>query len=162
MLVEDDPWEGFVRFLTTALERMAGDRGLREVIFSEMHGRPEAAEARRRLLPAAAAVMCRAQDAGALRPDLAAPDLPLMPVGDWSQGINATGGAGQLSPPGRVGMSARCEVCEQLGGGLGVDEPAQVTSRECPSGALREACRPGRRTVRTAPRPENTQVAAFR
>ncbi|MFE2938589.1 TetR/AcrR family transcriptional regulator [Streptomyces sp. NPDC059255] len=78
VLVEDDPWEGFVRFLTTALERMAGDRGLREVIFSEMHGRPEVAEARRRLLPAAAAVMRRAQDAGALRPDLAATDLPLI------------------------------------------------------------------------------------
>ncbi|MGW9042487.1 TetR/AcrR family transcriptional regulator [Streptomyces lydicus] len=74
----DDPWEGFVGLVTTLLEMMAADRGLREVVFSEVGGRPLVAQARRRLMPAIDAVMHRAQDAGRLRPDLALTDLPLV------------------------------------------------------------------------------------
>ncbi|MFD7019045.1 TetR/AcrR family transcriptional regulator [Streptomyces sp. NPDC059928] len=76
-LTNDDPWEGFVSLLTTTLEQMAADRGLREVVFSEVGGRPLVAQARRRFMPAADAVMRRAQDAGLLRPDVAPTDLPL-------------------------------------------------------------------------------------
>ncbi|MFF2811585.1 TetR/AcrR family transcriptional regulator [Streptomyces sp. NPDC058000] len=77
-LTNDDPWAGFVDLLTMILELMAADRGLREVVFSEVGGRPLVARARRRFLPAADAVMRRAQDAGLLRPDLATTDLPLI------------------------------------------------------------------------------------
>ncbi|MHB6910737.1 TetR/AcrR family transcriptional regulator [Streptomyces sp. CB02959] len=77
-LAHDDPWEGFVGLLTMILELMAADRGLREVVFSEVGGRPLVAQARRRFMPAADAVMRRAQDAGRLRPDLAMTDLPLV------------------------------------------------------------------------------------
>ncbi|MFI1303863.1 TetR/AcrR family transcriptional regulator [Streptomyces sioyaensis] len=77
-LTHDDPWEGFVGLLTMALELMAADRGLREVVFSEVGGRPQVAQARRRFVPASDAVMRRAQDAGLLRPDLATTDLPLI------------------------------------------------------------------------------------
>ncbi|MFK0292805.1 TetR/AcrR family transcriptional regulator [Streptomyces sp. NPDC090442] len=77
-LTNDDPWEGFVELTTMTLEEMANDRGLREVVFSEVGGRPEVAQARRKFVPAADAVMRRAQDAGLLRPDLATTDLPLI------------------------------------------------------------------------------------
>ncbi|MFB7629944.1 TetR/AcrR family transcriptional regulator [Streptomyces sp. NPDC056149] len=77
-LTHDDAWEGFVELLTVTLEQMAADRGLREVVFSEVGGRPEVAQARRKFVPAADAVMRRAQDAGLLRPDLATTDLPLI------------------------------------------------------------------------------------
>ncbi|MFI9258891.1 TetR/AcrR family transcriptional regulator [Streptomyces sioyaensis] len=77
-LTHDDPWEGFVGLLTMALELMAADRGLREAVFSEVGGRPQVAQARRKFVPAADAVMRRAQEAGLLRPDLATTDLPLI------------------------------------------------------------------------------------
>lgn len=77
-LANDDPWEGFVGLLTMALEQMEADRGLREVVFSELGGRPLVARARRKFMPAADAVMRRAQDAGLLRPDLKTTDLPLI------------------------------------------------------------------------------------
>ncbi|MEU6329924.1 helix-turn-helix domain-containing protein [Streptomyces sp. NPDC047049] len=77
-LAHDDPWEGFVSLLTMALDEMAADRGLREVVFSEVGGRPLVARARRKFVPASDAVMRRAQDAGLLRPDLATTDLPLI------------------------------------------------------------------------------------
>ncbi|MGK4583955.1 TetR/AcrR family transcriptional regulator [Kitasatospora sp. HPMI-4] len=77
-LANDDPWEGVVGLLTWVLEQMAADRGLREVVFSEVGGRPLVAQARRRFMPAAEAVMRRAQDAGLLRPDLALTDLQLI------------------------------------------------------------------------------------
>ncbi|MER6048585.1 TetR/AcrR family transcriptional regulator [Streptomyces sp. NPDC001793] len=77
-LADDDPWEGFVGLLTMILELMAADRGLREVVFSEVGGRPLVAQARRRFIPAADAVMRRAQEAGLLRPDLAMTDLQLV------------------------------------------------------------------------------------
>ncbi|MFJ2863954.1 TetR/AcrR family transcriptional regulator [Kitasatospora sp. NPDC087314] len=77
-LASDDPWDGVVGLLTMALEQMAADRGLREVVFSEVGGRPLVAQARRRFVPAAEAVIRRAQDAGLLRPDLATTDMQLV------------------------------------------------------------------------------------
>ncbi|GAA2273563.1 MULTISPECIES: TetR/AcrR family transcriptional regulator [Kitasatospora] len=77
-LANDDPWEGFVGLLTWVLEQMAADRGLREVVFSEVGGRPLVAQARRRFMPVAETVMRRVQDAGLLRPDLAMTDLQLI------------------------------------------------------------------------------------
>ncbi|MDF2260418.1 TetR/AcrR family transcriptional regulator [Streptantibioticus ferralitis] len=77
-LTIDDPWEGFVSLLTMALEQLEADRGLREVVFAELGGRPLVAQARRKFMPAADAVMRRAQDAGLLRSDLTTTDLPLI------------------------------------------------------------------------------------
>lgn len=77
-LTNEDPWDGFVSLLTMVLELMAADRGLREVVFSEVGGRPLVAQARRKFMPATDAVVRRAQDAGLLRPDVATTDLPLV------------------------------------------------------------------------------------
>ncbi|MGW2377662.1 TetR/AcrR family transcriptional regulator [Kitasatospora sp. NPDC001683] len=77
-LAADDPWEGFVDLLTWVLEQMAADRGLREVVFSDVGSRPLVAQARRRFMPPAEAVLRRVQDAGLLRPELAMTDLQLV------------------------------------------------------------------------------------
>jgi AcrR family transcriptional regulator len=79
-LERDDPWEGFAGFLIGALETMALDRGLRELLFAEVHGpgSDALAHAREKLMPAVTALIHRAQDAGLVRSDLEATDFPLI------------------------------------------------------------------------------------
>ncbi|XVQ15862.1 TetR/AcrR family transcriptional regulator [Spirillospora sp. CA-255316] len=77
-LEDDDPWEGLTGFLTGIAEEFAANRGLREVILSGAHGRDKIAQRRDLLVPALQALVSRAQQAGALRPDIDASDLPLI------------------------------------------------------------------------------------
>jgi AcrR family transcriptional regulator len=73
-----DPWQGLCSFLTRALELQADDRGLKEVLIGAPGAAQRTALARARMLPVAGALVARAQEAGKLRADFAAQDLPIL------------------------------------------------------------------------------------
>ena len=77
-LEDPDPWHGLTTFLRRNLELQACDRAFREIIV----GTPEAAQRihqiRARMFPLGAQLMQRAKDAGALRADFEASDIPMM------------------------------------------------------------------------------------
>jgi AcrR family transcriptional regulator len=77
-LQADDPWAGLVRFLETATEQHACDRGFKEVALSGVHGRDRVARARQLMFPLVSQLVARAQADGSLRPDVEATDLPLL------------------------------------------------------------------------------------
>ncbi|MBL7502132.1 TetR/AcrR family transcriptional regulator [Frankia sp. CNm7] len=74
----EDPWAGLVSFLDQATARQVADRGLKELVFSTAHGRARIAADRDRIGPLFMALVTRAQDAGALRADIAGTDLGLV------------------------------------------------------------------------------------
>lgn len=74
----EDPWLGLVAFLDQATARQVADRGLKELVFSTAHGRARIAADRDRIGPLFMALVERAQDAGALRPDVAGTDVALI------------------------------------------------------------------------------------
>ncbi len=77
-LEDPDPWRGLTGFLRRNLELQARDRAFREIIV----GTPEAAQRiqqiRARMFPLGAQLVQRAKDAGALRADFDASDVPMM------------------------------------------------------------------------------------
>jgi AcrR family transcriptional regulator len=77
-LEDPDPWRGLTGFFRRNLELQARDRAFREIIV----GTPEAAERMRqiraRMFPLGAQLVQRAKDAGALRADFEAADVPMM------------------------------------------------------------------------------------
>lgn len=77
-IADPDPWHGLTTFLERALELQVADRGLRDIIFQMPGGLERVAEIRGRLLPRGTELVRRARDAGALRADIAAEDLPLI------------------------------------------------------------------------------------
>lgn len=77
-LEESDPWKAFVDFLVDCTEDMARDHGLREVMLSGSYACGRLATLRDRFAPLGEEVVRRAQEAGALRPDLDPSDLPLV------------------------------------------------------------------------------------
>lgn len=77
-LEAEDPWEGFVFFLTEMAARQAQDRGLKEVLLGSTSGRAHVERIRDRMRPLGEALVARAQAAGALRGDFAAGDLPML------------------------------------------------------------------------------------
>ncbi len=77
-LANPDPWAGVVTFFERALEEQARDRGLKELLHDDARGRGHVAQARARIAPLVEALVARAQDAGELRADVAASDLPLI------------------------------------------------------------------------------------
>jgi AcrR family transcriptional regulator len=74
----EDPWEGFVFFLSGMSRTHAKDRGLKECMFSTSRGRERAQRAREQISPIATHLLERAQAAGKVRADIVATDLPLM------------------------------------------------------------------------------------
>ncbi|MET3804843.1 AcrR family transcriptional regulator [Nakamurella sp. UYEF19] len=74
-----DPRQAFETFLSQACEMQANDRGMREVVHAN-HGLPAAAAFRERLEPIANRIVERAKDAGLLRPEFTAADIPMMLV----------------------------------------------------------------------------------
>jgi len=74
----DDPWAGLVHFLEGALALQIADRGLKQALMVPTRGAERLAAARARMEPVIAGMIRRAQDAGALRPDLEPEDLPLL------------------------------------------------------------------------------------
>jgi AcrR family transcriptional regulator len=75
---EPDAWEGLVSFMEGAAEMMAGDRGLRQMLMFVAHGHDRVSYARDRMRPAVGRLLERAQEAGRVRDDLAATDIPVI------------------------------------------------------------------------------------
>lgn len=74
-LEREDPWEALVDFVALTCEKMALNRGMADVFFTGDEGREQVACARERVTPVVEALIARARDAGALRPDVTVNDL---------------------------------------------------------------------------------------
>jgi AcrR family transcriptional regulator len=91
-LAIEDPWEGLVDYIQKVTEFHARNRALRELLFGAAEGRRWVEQGRERLKPMTTKFIERAQESGDLRPDLAAPDVPLMAmtlaaVMDYTAGV---------------------------------------------------------------------------
>jgi AcrR family transcriptional regulator len=88
---EEDAWVGFTQFLEQSLALHAGNRGLKDMLASSEHRHARATAMRRKLKPLLQGMIVRAKEQGALRPDFAPTDLPLV---FWTAGrvIEMTGG----------------------------------------------------------------------
>lgn len=77
---DPDPWHGITTFLEQALLLQASDQGLRELVTAMPDGLQRVGRVRARLQPLAIRLVRRAQQAGQLREDIVATDLPLIQV----------------------------------------------------------------------------------
>lgn len=77
-LEHEDPWEGFVGYLTGVCELAAADRGFKEAMFNHEDARERVNRARETIEPLALQVVHRAQAAGRLRADIGPYDIPMM------------------------------------------------------------------------------------
>ena len=76
--VTADPWDDLRRFLEDALARHAVHRALLDSFGTSLGDTPNVQECRRRIRPVIAGLVTRAQQAGALRPDVTAVDIHLL------------------------------------------------------------------------------------
>jgi AcrR family transcriptional regulator len=74
----DDPWGGFLAYFDYVATTMAGDLGLRQMLLFATYGRDQVACLREQVRPAVDRLVTRAQQAGALRPDFSATDVPML------------------------------------------------------------------------------------
>jgi AcrR family transcriptional regulator len=74
----EDPWEGFTTFMRGMCRMQAEDRGFKDILLGGARGRERVAGARERIAPRAMKLLARAQEAGAIRADLGAFDVPMM------------------------------------------------------------------------------------
>ena len=72
-----DPWAGLVLMVESTIELQVADRGLKDVIFGQVGAWETIRERREQILPIAAGVLRRAQEAGVVRPDIELTDLAL-------------------------------------------------------------------------------------
>lgn len=79
-LEDDDPWQGFVGYMTYAARVMAEDRGLSEAM-DQLPGLCQASAARVGMLELTGDVLARAQESGELRADLVPEDVPALVCG---------------------------------------------------------------------------------
>lgn len=77
-LAEPDPWTAFAEFLRGVCRLNAEDRGLKETLLYADSGRERVHHARDQIAPLAQQILRRAQEAGVVRDDLIATDIPLM------------------------------------------------------------------------------------
>jgi AcrR family transcriptional regulator len=77
-LDEPDPWRGLTTFLETVIDVQAKDRAIKELVFVAPGGLDRLARIRARIFPLATALVQRAQQAGQLRGDIAAEDMPFI------------------------------------------------------------------------------------
>ncbi len=77
-LDEPDAWHGLKTFLRRALELQANDRGVKDLITASTDGLDRVAKIRSRLLPIGLELVSRAREAGQIRTDIAAQDLPVI------------------------------------------------------------------------------------
>jgi AcrR family transcriptional regulator len=77
-VADPDPWHGLRHFLERALELLATDRGLMELVTSRPDGLERIGHVRERLQPLGTELVARARAAGRLRDDIAPEDLPLI------------------------------------------------------------------------------------
>ena len=74
----EDPWEGFTTFVRGMCRMQAQDRGFKDALLLRGPGRERVSAARERIAPRAMKLLARAQEAGAVRADLAAFDVPMI------------------------------------------------------------------------------------
>jgi AcrR family transcriptional regulator len=79
-LTNPDPWDGLVGFLEYGLRSQTHDRGLKELMLSTDDGRARVSGVRERLEPLVGQLVERAHASGALRPDIAYQDMPVIQV----------------------------------------------------------------------------------
>lgn len=77
-LADPDPWRSFTGFLEALLEHQAQDRGLKDLIVGMPDGPERVCRIRDRLAPIGTQLVARAQEAGALRGDIAPSDVPII------------------------------------------------------------------------------------
>ena len=77
-LEDDDPGEAFRRFVLAGIELQVRDRGFFDAAGSRVGADPRLHAARDRMFAASRALLKRAQDAGAVRKDLCAVDIPAL------------------------------------------------------------------------------------
>jgi AcrR family transcriptional regulator len=77
-LDEPDAWHGLKTFLRQVLELQANDRGVKDLITASTDGLERVAKIRARLLPIGLELVRRAREAGQIRADVAAQDLPVI------------------------------------------------------------------------------------
>jgi AcrR family transcriptional regulator len=77
-LADPDPWHGLVEFFEQGLAMQAADRGLKEMLAGRGHGGESGARVRAQVLPMVEKLVVRAQEAGVLRPDIGALDVPMV------------------------------------------------------------------------------------
>jgi AcrR family transcriptional regulator len=73
---DPDPWNGLVTMIERSIEMQTADRGLKELLFSPAELRTRVTGVRERMFPLVARVFTRAREAGVLRDDVSALDLP--------------------------------------------------------------------------------------
>lgn len=95
-LADADPWQGFVRFVETLCALAAEDLGFNELTSIDRPARGGAAAVRAHIHQVWQRLLTRAQEAGALRPDLVLNDMFVLL---WSQSriIEATYGVAPLA-----------------------------------------------------------------
>jgi AcrR family transcriptional regulator len=79
-LQDPDAWNGLVSFLERSLDMQFGDRGLTEIMNTPTLGDARVSDARDRIAPLIEALVERAKQQGAVRPDLAQSDVIFMQV----------------------------------------------------------------------------------
>ena len=77
-LDDPDAWHGLKTFLQRAMELQADDRGVKDLITAGTDGLDRVAKIRDRLLPIGVELVRRAREAGQIRSDIDAPDLPVI------------------------------------------------------------------------------------
>jgi AcrR family transcriptional regulator len=77
-LANPDAWEGLAGFLERGLELQARDKGLKQLLMGTPQGCAQVDGVRDRMLPIVTELVARARDAGVLRPDIEAADLPVI------------------------------------------------------------------------------------
>lgn len=79
-LAEEDAWAGLVHMIERSVELSAANRGLRQILNGSPHGGRRIEGVRQRLDPLITALVDRAREAGAIRPDASPHDLPLIMI----------------------------------------------------------------------------------
>jgi AcrR family transcriptional regulator len=77
-LEDPDAWHGLKTFLRRVLELVASDRGMKDLLTGDTAGLERISTIRRRLLPIGRELVGRAQEAGQMRADVSAADLPVI------------------------------------------------------------------------------------
>ena len=77
-LEDPDPWHGLTTFLELGLELQVRDKGLKQLLLGTLEGCARVGGMRERMTPLVDALVSRARDAGALRPDVETADIPVL------------------------------------------------------------------------------------
>jgi AcrR family transcriptional regulator len=75
---DEDAWRGLSRFLEGAVDLLASDRGLRELVLGATYAPERIVHGRSRIKPLVDDMVGRAQAQGTLRPEVGASDFPLL------------------------------------------------------------------------------------